>query len=104
MALFIRLSAKPAGDGKDEMDVGSDHDLPNENDDDWDEPQNGTLPEDINEDLFDEFYKQAVDEVNESSYPVHVLSYLIVLTNNQPLMLLDRTFNRNILLNHRLPD
>jgi hypothetical protein len=49
------------------MDMGTDdHDIPNEKDnDDSDEPADTALPEAVNEDLFNEFYKQAIDEVNK---------------------------------------
>ena len=41
----------------------SDSDVPNDTDDR--EEKHDVLPEDINEDLFDEFYKQAIDEVSK---------------------------------------
>ena len=48
-----------------QKDVLSDSDVPN-NKDDWEE-KHDVLPDDINEDLFDEFYNQAIDEVSKFS-------------------------------------
>lgn len=60
----LTLKEKNPDGVEDDEDLSFDHDLPTKgsNSETWEEPRDDALPADINEDMFDEFYKQAVEE------------------------------------------